>query len=156
MFQKHTIYNGISMIYTVLFLKKQTSFYGWRHRHKPFHLSPSTPVMQKVSRQTWNSLRLSMIFATKNSFSQILENKPPFLKFKKRNSLCQHSPTLLPCSEKDNRCMTPHMDEAKHFLGLCFTVGFFFENLKNKTPFIVSAGTPLFLDRVQKAPFSHG
>lgn len=80
-FQKHTIYNGISMIYTVLFLKKQTSFYGWRHRYKPFHLSPSTPVMQKVLQQTWNSLRLSIIFATKNSFSQILENKPPFLKF---------------------------------------------------------------------------
>ena len=81
MFQKHTIYNGISMIYTVLFLKKQISFYSWRHRYKPFHLSPSTPVMQKVSRQTWNFLRLSMIFATKDSFSQILENKPPFLKF---------------------------------------------------------------------------
>lgn len=83
-FQKHTIYNGISMIYSVLFLKKQISFYGWRHRYKPFHLSPSTPVMQKVSRQTWNSLRLSMIFATKDSFSQILENKPPFLKFWKK------------------------------------------------------------------------
>lgn len=156
MFQKHTIYNGISMIYTVLFLKKQISFYGWRHRYKPFHLSPSTPVMQKVSRQTWNSLRLSIIFATKDSFSQILETNLPFSNFEKRNSLCRHSPTLLLCSEKDNRCMTPHMDEAKHFLGLCFTVGFFFENLKNKTPFIVSAGTPLFLDRVQKAPFSHG
>ena len=83
-FQKRTIYNGISMIYTVLFLKKQTSFYGWRHRYKPFHLSPSTPVMQKASRQTWNSLRLSIIFATKNSFSQIFENKPPFLKFWKK------------------------------------------------------------------------
>lgn len=68
----------------------------------PFTSPPSTPVMQKVSRQIWNSIGLSMIFATKNSFSQILENKPPFLKFKKRNSLCQHSPTLLYCSDKDN------------------------------------------------------
>ena len=39
-FQKRTIYNGISIIYTVLFLKKQTSFYGWRHRYQPFHLPP--------------------------------------------------------------------------------------------------------------------
>lgn len=153
-FQKHTICNDISIIYTVLFFEKQTSFYGWRHRYKPFHLSPSMPVMQKVSRQTWNSLRLSMIFATKNSFSQILENKPPFLKFKKRNSLCQHSPTLLPCSDKDNWCLTPRMDEAKYFLGLCFTLESFFKILKNKTPFIVSVGTPLFLDGVQKTPFS--
>ena len=154
MFQKHTLYNGISMRYSVLFLKKQTSFYGWRHRYKPFHLSPSTPVMQKVSRQTWNSLRLSIIFATKDSFSQILENKPPFLKFEKRNSLCRHSPTLLHCSDKDNWCLMPRMDEAKYFLGLSFTVGSFFEILKNKTPFIVSAGTPLFLDGVQKTQFS--
>jgi hypothetical protein len=48
----------------------------------------------------------------------------------------------------------PRMDEAKYFLGLCFTVGSFFEISKNKTPFIVSAGTPLFLDSVQKMPFS--
>lgn len=48
----------------------------------------------------------------------------------------------------------PRMDEAKYFLGLSFTVGSFFEILKNKAPFIVSAGTPLFLDGVQKTQFS--
>jgi hypothetical protein len=46
------------------------------------------------------------------------------------------------------------MDEAKYFLGLCFTLESFFKILKNKTPFIVSAGTPLFLDGVQKTPFN--
>lgn len=49
----------------------------------PFTSPPSTPVMQKVSRQIWNSIGLSMIFATKNSFSQILENNPPFSNLKK-------------------------------------------------------------------------
>lgn len=89
----------------------------------------------------------------KTPFLKFRKTNLPFSNFEKRNSLCQHSPTLLLCSEKDNRCMTPHMDEAKHFLGLCFTAGFFFENLKNKTPFIVSAGTPLFLDSLQATPF---
>jgi hypothetical protein len=48
----------------------------------------------------------------------------------------------------------PRMDEVKYFLGLCFTLESFFKILKNKTSFIVSAGTPLFLDSVQKMPFS--
>ena len=52
--------------------------------------------------------------------------------------------------------MMLRLDEAKCHIGLYFTTGHHLIILKNKTPFFVSAGTPLFLDRVQKAPFSHG
>ena len=104
---------------------------------------------KKVSRKIWNSLGLSMIFTT---------TKLPFLflNFEKRNSLCQHFHARLPCFDKENRCLMLRLDEAKCHIGLYFTTGPHLKILKNKTPFIVSAGTPLFLDRVQKAPFSHG
>lgn len=46
------------------------------------------------------------------------------------------------------------LDEAKCHIGLYFTTGPHLKILKNKTPFIVSVGTPLFLDGVQKTPFS--
>lgn len=90
----------------------------------------------------------------KTPFLKFWKTNLPFSNFEKRNSLCRHSPTLLLCSDKDNWCLTPRTDEAKYFLYLCFTEESFFKILKNKTPFIVSAGTPLFLDGVQKTPFS--
>lgn len=135
MFQKHTIYNGISMIYTVLFLKKQISFYGWRHRYKPFHLSPSTPVMQKVSRQTWNSLRLSMIFATKDSFSQILENKPPFLKFWKKKLPLSALPYPSPLQRKGQPMHDTSYGWSEAFSRPLFYGGVFLWKFKKQNSF---------------------
>lgn len=86
----------------------------------------------------------------KTPFLKFWKTNLPFSNFEKSNSLCRHSPTLLLCSDKDNWCLMPRMDEAKYFLGLCFMVGSFFEILKNKTPFIVSAGIPSSLTAYRK------
>lgn len=86
-FQKRTIYNGISMIYTVLFLKKQTSFYGWRHRYKLFHLSPfhtsdaksiTTDMEFSQTVHTFcNKKLLFSNFGKQTSVSQIKKKKLP-------------------------------------------------------------------------------
>lgn len=125
-FQKHTIYNGISMIYTVLFLKKQTSFYGWRYRYKPFHLSPTTPMMQKGITEDMEFSRIIYDFYNnKPPFLNFWKTKLPFLflNFEKRNSLCQHFHARLPCFDKENRCLMLRLDEAKCHIGLYFTTG---------------------------------
>lgn len=155
--KKCKIYNDISMICTLIFFWKQTSFYGWHYRYKPFHLSPTTQMMQKGIPADMEFPRTVYDFYNnKTPFLKFWKTNLPFLDFEKRNSLYQHSPALLPCHNKENRCLTPRLDEARRLLGLYFAIGPHLKILKNKTPFIVSAGTPLFLDRVQKAPFSHG
>ena len=157
--KKCKIYNDISMICTLIFFWKQTSFYGWRYRYKPFHLSPTTPMMQKgITEDMEFSRTIYGFYNNKPPFLNFWKTKLPFLflNFEKRNSLCQHFHARLPCFDKENRCLMLRLDEAKCHIGLYFTTGPHMKILKNKTPFIVSAGTPLFLGRVQKAPFSHG
>ena len=155
--KKCKIYNDISMICTLIFFWKQTSFYGWRYRYKPFHLSPTTPMMQKsITADMEFSRTVHDFYNNKPPFLNFWKTKLPFLNLKKRNSLCKHFHARLPCFDKENRCLMLRLDEAKCHIGLYFTTGPHLKILKNKTPFIVSAGTPLFLDRVQKAPFSHG
>lgn len=151
-----TIYRWYGLSY---FFWKQTSFYGWRYRYKPFHLSPTTPMMQKGITEDMEFSRIIYDFYNnKPPFLNFWKTKLPFLflNFEKRNSLCQHFHARLPCFDKENRCLMLRLDEAKCHIGLYFTTGPHLKILKNKTPFIVSAGTPLFLDRVQKVPFSHG
>lgn len=143
------------MIYIVLFSKKQTSFYSWRPRYKPFHLSPTTSVMQKGIPEDMEFPRTVYDFYNnKTPFLKFWKINLLFLDFEKRNSLYQHSPALLPCHNKENRCLTPRLDEAKRLLGLYFAIGPHMKTLKNKTPFIVFAGIPIFLDSLQRMPFS--
>lgn len=101
--KKCKIYNDISMICTLIFFWKQTSFYGWHYRYKPFHLSPTTPMMQKgITEDMEFSRTIYDFYNNKPPFLNFWKTKLPFLflNFEKRNSLCQHFHARLPCFDK--------------------------------------------------------
>ena len=80
------------MICTLIFFWKQTSFYGWRYRYKPFHLSPTTPMMQKgITEDMEFSRTIYDFYNNKPPFLNFRKTKLPFLflNFEKRNSLYQ-------------------------------------------------------------------
>lgn len=124
------------MIYIVLFSKKPTSFYSWRPRYKPFHLSHTTSVMQKGIPEDMEFPRTVYDFYnSKTPFLKFWKINLPFLDFEKRNSLYQHSPALLPCHNKENRCLMPRLDEAKRLLGLYFAIVPHMKILKKQNSF---------------------
>lgn len=86
---------------------------------------------------------LNDFYNNKTPFLKFWKTNLPFLGFEKRNSFCQHSPALLPCNDKGNRCLTPHTDEAKHFLGLCFWWGLFWNFKKQNSFYRIRWHSPL-------------